>query len=68
VNRARVAALLRELAKEIEGEEDTVAPPVKPTRRRRHARPLRRPPPVEASDIDVQAARTVARQRGILEP
>lgn len=62
MNRARVAALLRELADEFDSEDETVAPPApksKPRRRRTMTRPAGEADPAVAG----QAAR-ILRDRG----
>lgn len=64
MNRARVAALLRELADELEREDvPTPANDVRP--RRRRARPAI-VVPEDATDLDMKRAIDVARRRGIV--
>lgn len=64
MNAARVAALLRELANELDP--GRAAPPRAPKQPRR---PLNRPmyvPATPPSEMDVARARRIAKQRGIL--
>jgi hypothetical protein len=65
VNRARVAALLRELAAAIESDDGAAPQKPMPSRKRpRAARTLT--PPADVTDLDIARARDSARKAGLL--
>lgn len=74
MNPRRVAALLRELADELDGgasaeppaSEPPPAPPAKKRRRTRVVHPS--PPPNEPTDLGIARARAAARRAGIVIP
>lgn len=67
MNLARIAALLRELADELDGGGSARAPAPKAPAKKRRRRVVRPPePPTQPTDIDRARARDAARRMGIL--
>jgi hypothetical protein len=68
VNRARIAALLRELADELEAPDEATAPREQPAPSRQRRAPLKGPPAIARppSDLDRQRAKEDLRRLGFV--